>query len=114
MVVIFVWAHNRRRFSNATVLLLGGLYELGADGFVGGMIFGGGLFNPGAWVLLTLAYWEFILVYASMVLPPALLINETPARQKPAGPAWPDALAPLLWLIPFAIYLLILLLAIAK
>lgn len=108
MVAIFVWAQDRRRFSNAVVLLLGGLYELGADGIVGGMIFGGGLLNPGAWVLLALAYWEFIPVYASMVLPSALIVNTSPQPPKPASPAWRDALAPLLWLIPYAVYLLIL------
>jgi hypothetical protein len=108
MAAIFVWAQNRRRFSNATVLLLGGVYELGADGFLGGMIFGGGLLNPGAWVLLALAYWEFILVYAAMVLPPALLIGRALQPPKPSYPSWADALAPLLWLIPYFLYLALL------
>jgi len=111
MVVLFVRAQDRRRFSTAAVLLLGGLYELGADGFLGGMIFGGGLLNWGAWILLALAYWEFIPVYASMVLPPALLVNTRPEKEKPASPAWRDALSPWLWLIPYSVYLLLALLA---
>jgi hypothetical protein len=106
MVVIFVYAQDRRRFSVSTVLLLGAVYELGADGIVGGMLFGGGLFSPGAWVLLALAYWEFIPVYASMVLAPALLIDKAPKKPSPSYPAWVDALSPLVWLIPYAIFLL--------
>jgi hypothetical protein len=106
MVILFVRAQDRRRFSPAIVLLLGAVYELGADGIVGGMIFGGGLFSPGAWLLLALAFWEFIPVYASMMLPPALLIGKVPKKPSPSYPAWVDALSPLAWLIPYAIYLL--------
>ncbi len=106
MVIIFTRAQDRRRFSPATVLLLGAVYELGADGIVGGMIFGGGLFSAGAWVLLALAVWEFIPVYASMVLAPALLIDKAPKKPSPSYPAWVDALSPLVWLIPYAIFLL--------
>ncbi len=113
MVIIFVWAQNRRHFSIAKVLLLGAVYETGADGFIGGMIFGGGLFSPGAWVLLALAFWEFIPVYASMVMPPALVADQNKREPAPAYPAWRDALSPLLWLIPYAIYLLIILVSIA-
>jgi hypothetical protein len=105
MVIIFVWAQSRRRFSTPAVLLLGGLYELGADGFLGGMVFGGGLLSPGAWALLALAYWEFIMVYASMVMPPALLVDTTPRPPEQAYPAWADGLAPLLWLVPYTIFL---------
>jgi len=114
MAAIFVWAQNRRRFSNAAVLLLGGVYELGADGIVGGMIFGGGLLNPGAWVLLALAYWEFIPVYSSMVLPAALLVNVNKRPSLPAYPAWVDAILPLPWLIPYTIYIVILLVILSK
>jgi hypothetical protein len=113
MVVIFVWAQDRRHFPLAVVLLLGAVYETGADGFIGGMIFGGGLFSPGAWVLLALAFWEFIPVYASMVMPPALVVDQNTREPAPAYPAWRDALSPLLWLIPFAIYLAIVLVSIA-
>lgn len=108
MVMIFARVQDRRRFSTPAVLLLGGLYELGADGFVGGMLFGGGLLNPGAWALLALVYWEFILVYASMVLPAALIFSAAPRPPEPEYPAWVDALAPLLWLLPYTIYLLLL------
>jgi hypothetical protein len=108
MVFIFVRAQDRRRFSMAAVLLLGGLYELGADGFVGGMLFGGGMLNPGAWALLALAYWEFIPVYASMVLPPAIVVGTARRPPEPQYPAWLDALAPLSWLVPYSLYLAVL------
>lgn len=106
MVVIFVRAQDRRRFSIATVLLLGAVYELGADGIVGGMIFGGGLFSPGAWVLLALAFWEFIPVYASIVFVPTLLIDKAPLKPARSYPAWVDALSPMAWLVPYTIFLL--------
>lgn len=114
MAAIFAWAQNRRRFSNAAVLLLGGVYELGADGFVGGMIFGGGLLNPGTWALLALAYWEFIPVYSSMVLPAALLTDKSEKPPRPGYPPLVDALLPLLWLVPYALYLAILLVILSR
>jgi len=115
MVIIFVRMHHRRRFSAPTILLLGGLYEVGADGIVGGGIMGllGGdltLFSPVFWLFLVLfAYWEFILVYSSMVLPPAWIVNTLPRIEPPPTSARRDALRPLKWLVPFTIYLVIVL-----
>jgi hypothetical protein len=110
MVVIFVQVQHRRRFSPWTVLLLGGIYEMGGDGIVGGIL-SGELFNPLYPLLLVgMMWWLFIPVYSSMVLPPSWLIAAAPAPEKPASAAWRDALRPLLWLIPFFIYVLVLLL----
>jgi hypothetical protein len=132
MVVIFVRVQHIRRFSPWIVLLLGGLYEIGADGMVGGG-FSGEMFTPAFWLMLpTLYWWLFIPVYSSMVLPPAWIIKMAdpslmPAHSderktrfqrvraaykrwitpQPSGPAWRDALRPLLWLIPFVCYLVI-------
>ena len=111
MVRTFVQVQNRWRFSQATVLLLGAVYETGADGVVGqvaGTILGESqLLNPGYWVLLALfAFWQFIPVYSSMVLPPAWLIGTAPPSTKLSRAAWRDALRPLIWLIPFIIYVL--------
>lgn len=134
MVIIFVRAQYHRRFSSPAVLLLGGLYEVGADGFVGGG-FGGAILSPAFFLMVPLLYfWLFIPVYSSMVLPPAWVIERVPPplpgrgelqtpvsahrlkrwydaylrrlAPRPSGPAWKDAFRPLLWLIPFAIYLL--------
>jgi hypothetical protein len=109
MVILFVRAQDRRRFSISAILLLGGLYETGADGIVGNMIFGHGMFSPGAWVLLAISFWGFILVYSSMVILPALLIDRAAVNPKPSYPSWVDALSPFLWLILYAIYLAVLL-----
>lgn len=109
MVVIFVWVQHRRRFSPWTVLWLGGLYEVGGDGLVGGIL-SGDLFNPLTPLLIIgVMWWVFIPVYSSMVLPPAWLIEMTPPIDPPPSPAWQDALRPLLWLIPFLIYVQVLL-----
>lgn len=109
MAFIFVAVQHRWRFNAVTVLLLGGVYEIGADGFVGA-IFSGALFNPAYPLLVALiAYWEFILVYSSMVLPPAWVIDTTPAPPRPTDRVmWRDALRPLLWVIPFSVYVLVL------
>lgn len=119
-----------RRFSSATVLLLGGLYEVGADGFIGGG-FAGDILGPAFYVMLPLLFfWLFIPVYSSMVLPPAWVIETLPRpaiqdiirpqrrwlrvfAPVPGRPAWRDALRPLLWLIPFVGYLIVFLLVAA-
>jgi hypothetical protein len=115
MVILFVGVQHRRRFSAPTVLLLGGLYEVGADGMIGGLVdtLGGSgmLFTPAFWIMLAaLIYWEFILVYSSMVLPPAWVIATAPPPPPPTSPAWKDALRPLRWLFPFGLYVLAILL----
>ncbi|HTX78717.1 MAG TPA: hypothetical protein VMC62_03575 [Longilinea sp.] len=114
MVLIFVRGQNRSRFPAITLFFLCGLYELGADGIVGGQLLpwisGNGVPLPSTWAFLVfIAFWEFILVYSSMILPPAWVIaaalptNPSPARR------WQDALLPLAWLFPYTIYLLLML-----
>jgi hypothetical protein len=112
MVITFVRVQNRRRFSAPTVLLLGAVYELGADGIVAQLIgfpFGDSqLLDPVYWImLLALIFWQFILVYSSMVLPPAWLVAFAERPEVQVEAAWRDALRPTLWLIPFALYLLL-------
>lgn len=113
MVITFVRVQCRQRFSTAIVLLLGGVYETGADGVVSqvvGILFGDSqLFSPIYWFFLgALAFWQFIVVYSSMLLPSAWLIQTLPPPTQPAPSAKRDALKPLIWLIPFSIYLLML------
>ncbi len=112
MVVTFVRVQNRRRFSPAVVLLLGALYELGADGVLGplaGLLFGDmQAASAEYWLMLGLfGFWAFIPVYSSMVLAPSWLIDRAPPQPPGAAPPWLDALKPLLWLFPFALYLLV-------
>lgn len=118
MVIVFVRIQNRRRFPAPVVLLLGAIYEAGADGVVGGQImpllFGEKINLLESWIfLIVLAIWQFIPVYSSMVLPPAWVIETTPPALPPISPAWLDALKPLLWLIPYMLYLAGLLIIIA-
>ena len=115
MAFAFVRVQQRQRFFPAVVLLLGAVYELGADGIVGplvAMLFGDfQLLTLEYWLLLGLfGFWAFIPVYSSLVLAPAWLVETAPPAPQPALPAWRDALKPLLWLIPFLVYLLILIL----
>ena len=110
MVVIFVRVQARRHFSPAVVLLLGAVYEMGADGVVGGQIIpwltGTPLNGLASLIFLVLlAFWEFILVYSSMVLPPAWVLEALPSAPSSSS-AWWEALKPLLWLIPYTVYLL--------
>ena len=119
MVVLFVFAQRRRNFSMAVVLLLGALYEVGADGLVGGQIIplisGKPVDFVGSWVLLAaLAFWQFIPVYSSMVLAPAWVLEGASVKGtgqlRKGGPgrrAGLDALTPLIWLAPYTIYVII-------
>lgn len=115
MVISFARVQRRQHFAPAIVLLLGAVYELGADGIVSqivGILFGESqLLNPGYWLELGLfGFWIFIPVYSSMVLAPAWLIEKSTPAPKPAIPAWRDALKPLLWLIPFTVYVFVVIL----
>jgi hypothetical protein len=73
MVWIFVRVQRRERYAAAAVLLLGALYESGADGTVGGLVVPGilgAMPNPVTHFifLFGLAFWQFIPVYSSIVL----------------------------------------------
>jgi hypothetical protein len=117
MVIIFVIVQNRQRFSTATVLLLGGLYEVGADGIVGGLILpavSGTFANLPQWIVLMIAlsFWQLILVYSSMVLPPAWVIATRPAPPALMKRPLIDGLRPLFWLVPYTVYAIIALFAV--
>ena len=119
MVWIFVHVQRTERFSAPEVLLLGAVYEMGADGIVGGVIIPGIMGEPVNLMEFTIlsvliAFWQFIPVYSSMVLPPTWILEsgltETPDRK----PRWVLGLKPLLALIPFLIYLILILLLISR
>ncbi len=115
MVISFVRVQARWRFSAAVVLLLGAVYETGGDGIVGGLVvpllLGEGPAFFEFWVMMALvAFWQFIPVYSSMVLPPAWIVADDISVSPTASPIWLDALKPLFWLIPFTFYILAILL----
>lgn len=117
MVLLFVRGQRRSRFPLVVLLLLSGLYELGADGLVGGQLLpwitGHGVpLLPALAFLVFIAYWEFIVVYSSMILPPAWVIEATSPLTSPPQARWQDALLPLAWLVPYAAFLILALIAI--
>jgi hypothetical protein len=124
MVVLFVRGQRRSRFGAVTLLLLAGLYELAADGVIGGQLVPLAMGEPvdllAAWgFLILIAFWEFVLVYSSMLLPPAWILEAgraaAPAGEVEAGragPRWRDALLPLAWAAPYSAYLAAVLVAI--
>jgi len=110
MVWIFVRVQKKEQFSWSAVLLLGAVYELGADGFVGGVILPAVMGNPTNMIQFLVftalaAFWLFIPVYSSMVLPASWILESIPSNTE--KPRWRRGLLPLLWLIPFAIYLIV-------
>ena len=115
MVWIFVHVQKQENFSPAAVLLFGAVYELGADGIVGGQIIPMIMGEPvnlitSLFFILILVFWQFIPVYSSMVLPPAWILESSQLEVLQAKPHWRRGLLPLLWLIPFILYLIVLIL----
>lgn len=117
MVWIFVRVQKTERFPPAGVLLLGAVYELGADGVVGGqiipLIMGEPINLVTSWFFMViLAFGQFIPVYSSMVLPSAWILDSIPSESQPTKPRWQRGLLPLLWLLPFTVYLFVIILII--
>ena len=111
IVVIFARVQKDNQYSDAAVLLIGGVYELGGDGIVGGQLFpiisGVPVNLVENWTLLLLiAVWQFILVYSSIVLPMAWVLH---AEQTANTRRWRRWLRPMWWIIPFSLYLVIVL-----
>jgi hypothetical protein len=116
MVWIFVRVQRRERYSAAAVLLWGAAYEAGADGLVGGLVgpavFGGAPAPLQHLVFLAgLAFWQFIPVYSSLVLAPALVLDAAARRRvEPAvsrAALFAPGLKPFGWLAIYTVYLLV-------
>jgi hypothetical protein len=117
MVLLFVRGQRRSRFPTVVLYLLAGLYETGADGVVGGQVVpwisGHAVSLLSSWAfLIFISFWQFILVYSSMILPPAWVIGASSPGDLPPRRRWGDALLPLAWLVPYTIYLVSILIAI--
>jgi len=115
MVWVFVKVQEKERFPLAAVLLLGAVYEMGADGIVGGVIIPVFMSAPVNLIEFTVmavlaAFWQFIPVYSSILLPPAWVLESSLAPAESAKKRWRRAFLPLLLLIPFTLYLLVLML----
>lgn len=115
MVWIFVKVQEKERFPFAAVLLLGAVYEMGADGIVGGVIMPAIMGSPVNLIEFTVlalltAFWQFIPVYSSIVLPPAWVLESSLSPAESGKKRWNRAFLPLLLLFPFSMYLLVLML----
>jgi hypothetical protein len=116
MVWIFARVQQEEQFPWSVVLLLGAIYELGADGIVGGMIMPAIMGeSPDPLIFLALmglaAFWQFIPVYSSLVLPAAWILERESDREHRLR--WWRGLRPLIWLIPFTLYLIFFMLLIS-
>ena len=116
MVWIFVRIQRRERFPLPVVLLLGAVYELGADGIVGGYLMPTLTGSPVNTIeflalLALVAFWQFIPIYSSLVLPAAWVLDHADPAAGPEKKGWLRAFFPLLLLIPFTVYLIVLMTA---
>jgi len=115
MVALLYRVETAHRYSLYEVLLLGGVYELGADGIVGPFV--GGAFSIVSMPVVVLLIPMFVVVYSFMVLPPSVLLREDLGRlMKDPGPVpaprrYAYSLLPLLGLVPYVVLGLITLLS---
>ncbi len=119
MVWIFVKVQKIERFPFAAVLLLGAIYEMGADGIVGGVIMPAIMGSPVNLIEFTVlallaAFWQFIPVYSSLVLPPTWILEISLSPPESGKKRWRRAFLPLVLLVPFSIYLVILMLILSS
>jgi hypothetical protein len=113
--VIMLWllftVETRYSYSYAEILLLGGIYELGADGIFGQVLEG---LTVSGIVLTVMVIPLFVIVYSVMVLPPSFVvrkeIDELRRRRPPGTHKYWGGLLPLAGLLPFAFYIVLLLL----
>jgi hypothetical protein len=107
MVVLWI-VHRRFRYHWTTIALLGGLYEMGADGILGNVINGVPL-TPSVLAYLALFYPVFVIVYAPIVLPPVWALPlDSDGDTRPHWQRVLGALMPLLPLVPYWLVLNIL------
>ncbi|MFQ6012426.1 MAG: hypothetical protein ACE5LS_02115 [Thermoplasmata archaeon] len=98
---------TRYRYTLPQLLLLGGVYELGADGLLAS--FFGGQLGPGLIVLLPVFFPIFIVVYGAIILPAALALRDElatwprPGEPPSRGRKALYGLLPLLGLLPYAL-----------
>jgi hypothetical protein len=113
--VIMLWllytVETRYRYSYTEILLLGGIYELGADGIFGQALEG---LTVSGIVLTVMVMPLFVTVYSVMVLPPSFIvrkeIDELRRCRPPGTHKYWGGLIPLAGLLPFAFYIVLVLL----
>ena len=105
MMVALLWrAQTAHRYTVMELFVLGGVYELGADGIVGTLM--DGTFGLSTIPFLICLIPMFSLVYSVMVIPCSVIVNEEMEQIRNARPAakgnrYLHAGLPLLGLIPY-------------
>ena len=105
MVSLLYSVETRYHYSYYEILLLGGIYELGADGIVGQLF----ELNLGNILFVLLVIPEFVIVYSIIVLPPSYVLrkeSDMPVVEE-GDHKYRYGLLPLVGLIPFAVYVLL-------
>jgi hypothetical protein len=108
MLAILWIVYRRHAYHWTTVALLGGVYELGADGILG-RVLGGNVISFEYLLQLVLFFGVFVIVYSPIVLPPVWSTPQESSEQSLAN--WRrvfSAFLPLLPLIPYGIILIML------
>lgn len=113
--VIMLWllytVETRYSYSYTEILFLGGIYELGADGILGQAMKG---LTVSGIVLTVMMMPLFVTVYSVMVLPPSFIvrkeIDEVRRRRPPGTHKYWGGLVPLIGLLPFAFFIVLVLL----
>jgi hypothetical protein len=105
MMIALLWmVETRYKYSFAELFVLGGVYELGADGLVGSVM--GGTFSAITVPALIALIPFFALVYAIMVIPCSAIMKDEvdavrKARPAPTGNRHIYSMLPWLGLIPY-------------
>ena len=105
MVFLLYNVETTYHYSYYEILLLGGIYEMGADGIVGQLF----ELNMGNILLALLVIPEFVIVYSIIVLPPSYVLrkdSDMPVLEE-GNRKYRYGLLPLVGLIPFAVYVLL-------
>jgi hypothetical protein len=108
MLFLLFTVETRYNYSLTEILLLGGIYELGADGILGQMLEGAGIGLIYVFGVIPL----FVMVYSVIVLPPSYIMQKEIADIRKTRSQKPHkiyGLLPLAGLIPFTVYVIVLL-----
>jgi hypothetical protein len=108
MCYLLFAVETRYNYSLTEILLLGGIYELGADGILGQMLEGAGTGLIYVFGVIPL----FVMVYSVIVLPPSYIMHKEIAEIRKTRSQKTHklyGLLPLAGLVPFAVYVIVLL-----
>ena len=113
LMIALLWkVQTTYRYTLFELLLLGGIYELGADGIFGAVLHG--MVSLETFPLVVLIIPEFVMVYSFMIFPASFMLRpeiEKRIQKEPKGTArrLVYRLLPLLGLIPYVVLFILIL-----